>query len=215
MASTTFSGAVTSSNGFVATAGGITVTAGGLTVTAGDLDVTAGDVDAAAGDFNATAGSFNTVAANKGLDLQAAGLQVLAQKVSITAAEIRALAATQIDLVTAPAAGYLIFLGALLELDFGATGHDDAASDGNLVIRYTNGSGAAVGFLEADGFVDAVADDVRWVYPTDDVAGLANIPKTPVAAAALVLDNDGAEYTGTGDSPIDIVTYYLHVDSNL
>jgi hypothetical protein len=143
------------------------------------------------------------------------GANLKSVTVSITPAQIRALAATQIELVAAVTGSYLIYAGALLELDFGTVGHDDAAADGNLVIRYTNGAGQAVSFIEADGFVDAVADAAIWATPNDDVAGAANIPKAPVVSAALVLDNDGAEFTGTGDSPIDITIYYYEVVSQL
>lgn len=158
--------------------------------------------------------------AKSGASLGAAGVDggfaVHAVKVSITAAQTRALAATQIELVAAPGASrYLIFLGALLELDFGTVAHDDAAADGNLVIRYTDGTGQIASVIEADTFVDAVADAARFAMPTADVAGAANPAITPVANAALVLDNDGAEFTGSGDSTIDIVVYYANVVSQL
>ena len=186
----------------------------GLVTARAGLVATAGGVVATAGDISATADDVRAVAADRGFEMVNAGVKILSKTTTVTAAQIRALAATQISLVPAVASTYNIFLGALLELDFG-TAHDDAASDGNLVIRYTDGSGVAVGFLEADSFVDAVADAARWVYPTDDVAGAANIPKVPVVNAAIVLDNDGAEYTGTGTSVIDVVVYYIQVTSQL
>jgi hypothetical protein len=158
------------------------------------------------------------IAAADGFRLGGATGTVLVNSVTaqITAAQTRALAATQIDLVAAPGAGlYNVFLGAMFELDFGTVAHDDAAADGNLVVRYTDGSGQIAGVLEADTFVDGASDQARWLMPTADVAGAANPGITPVANAAIVLDNDGAEFTGSGDSVIDITVYYATISSQL
>lgn len=121
--------------------------------------------------------------------------------VDLTASEIKALAATQIELVAAPGTGlYLEFISAVLILDKGGTAYDDASGDGNMVIKFVDGSGAAVSQdIEGDGFIDAAADTITNALPKIDaiVAASACVNK------ALVLDNDGNEYT-TGDGVIRV-----------
>lgn len=135
----------------------------------------------------------------------------------ITQTEQQVLAATQQTLVLAPGAGYVnVFAGALFSLDFGTVATDDVSGNGNLVIRYTNGTGATVAFLEANNFIDATADALAWVMPNDDVAGAANIPIVPVANAALVLDNDGSEFAGsTADSLLKVAVWYYTLPTAL
>ena len=71
--------------------------------------------------------------------------------------------------------------------------------------------------MEADAFVDAVADAVVLVPGSNaDVAGAnANVPFIPVVDAVIVLDNDADEFTGTGDSTIDVTVYYIELKSML
>ncbi len=127
--------------------------------------------------------------------------------VDIDADEIKALAASPKELVAAPGGNrYLEFVSAVLILDDG-TNYDDAASDGNMVIRYTDGDGVVVSEeIEADGFIDAGADTITNAVPVKDaiVATSASVNK------ALVLDNNGNEYTtGTGVLVVKI-TYRTH-----
>ncbi|KKN24778.1 hypothetical protein LCGC14_0891420 [marine sediment metagenome] len=125
--------------------------------------------------------------------------------VNLTAVNIQNLAATQIELVSAPGANlYLEFVSAVLILDKGAVAYDDASGDGNMVIKYVNGSGAAVSQdIEADGFIDAAADNITNAIPKKDAIVLASASVNK----ALVLDNDGGEYTtGNGVMRIKITT---------
>ena len=132
--------------------------------------------------------------------------------VDCNAAEVNALAATQIELVAAQGAGTLIeFVGATLILDVTAQ-YDDAAGDGDLQICYTDGDGTAVSAaIEADAFIDAAADAVTFAIPVAD-------PITAASACvnkALVLDNDGDEFTGgTGELRV-IITYRVHTSLGL
>lgn len=137
------------------------------------------------------------------LDLQdvVKSLVLRTAKITVSAAEIRALETTAKTLVAAPGAGYFLEpVSVHLWLDFATTAHDDAAADGNLTIGYTDNSGQVVMTVEADTFVDGTADEHRIAYPLKDSSGVQSI--TPVENAALVLGNDGAAFTGTGDSPI-------------
>jgi len=149
-----------------------------------------------------------------GLGLATLGL-VKVQQTVITAAELKALAATPITIVSAPATGYYnVPVAVLLELN-NATDYDDAAADGNLVVRYTDLNGATWAFLEADAFIDSAADDVRVITgPNDSVTGANSLAMTPVINAVIVLDNDGAEYT-TGTGTLDVTVYYVELKSQL
>ena len=126
-------------------------------------------------------------------------------EVEITSAELLALAATPITVVAAPGAGKVLeFVSATVILDKGATAYDDAAADGDLAIRFTDGSGVIVSTtLDADTFIDGATDQIRTLKPlTTDI--------TPVADAVLVLDNTGAEFTG-GDGVLRVkVAYRVH-----
>lgn len=127
------------------------------------------------------------------------------KEVTVTSAELLALAASPKTLVPAPGAGRVLeFESAILMLDKGATAYDDAATDGDLAIRYTDGSGTIVSTtLDADSFIDAASDTVKTIKKlTTDIALTAN--------AALVLDNTGAEFTG-GDGVLRVkVAYRVH-----
>lgn len=132
-------------------------------------------------------------------------LEWIARK-SVTAAQLRALAATQIELVPAPGSGKVLeFVSAHLWLDFGAVAHNAPSNAGDdLAIRYTDGSGQIVASQEATGFINASADAHRFLKA--GAAPAATVTDVvPVSNAALVLDNVGiAEFGGTGDSPLKI-----------
>lgn len=129
--------------------------------------------------------------------------------VEVTAAQIKALAATPKELVAAPGAGYgLKLLSCLLVLDKGATAYDDAAADGNMYICYVDGDGLkATGSIEGDAFIDCAADFIIAVEP----AALAATAVTSIDNDALVLDNDGAEYT-TGDGTMTVFIKYAVIN---
>ncbi len=125
--------------------------------------------------------------------------------VTVTTAELLALFATPKELVAAPGAGrFLLFTGAFLFLDFNAAAYAGIAAGEDLQISYTNGAGQLVAQIETTGFLDAVADDHRWV-PIISAAVLNDI--TPVANAALVLSLLVAEII-TGDSPLLVRTFF-------
>lgn len=126
--------------------------------------------------------------------------------VTISTAELLALNAAPKELVAAPGAGKAIILvDAQAFLDFATTGYDGIAAGEDLALRYTDGSGAIVAEIEATGFLDAVADAYRHVYPLADAA------KTPVANSALVAHMKSGEIA-TGDSPLKLRVRYRVVD---
>lgn len=124
-------------------------------------------------------------------------------EVAITAAQMLACRATPVELVAAPGAGYLLeFISATFIYDYTAAFTESAD---NLVVRFTDGSGAiASTTLETTGLLDATSDQIRTfkAISTD---------LTPVANAALVLHNTGdGEFGGTG-SPVRMkVAYRVH-----
>ena len=120
--------------------------------------------------------------------------EIRTQKTTLTAAQIKALAATQIDIFDAPGANRVaIPIAVLAQLHDDGTDYDDAASDGDLIVKYVDGSGKALSAaVDGDGFIDATTEafakfDVSTAVATATVAQAENV--------AVVLDNDGAEFT--------------------
>lgn len=124
-------------------------------------------------------------------------------EVAVTVAEMLALATTAKSLVAAPGAGYALeFISALFIFDYAAV--FTVAGGDDLAVRYTDGSGTIVSLTtETTGLLDTAADAVKTMQPlATDVVVTAN--------AALVLDNIGSNYGGTG-SPCRVkVAYRVH-----
>ncbi len=149
---------------------------------------------AAAADFRADAAEF-------------AGMSSV--DVTVTSAQLLALNATPKTLVAAPGAGKaIIFEGAVLHLDYNSAAYAGIAAGEDLSFKYTDGSGVEVATCEATGFLDATADEARYVRPAD-VAGFE-----PTANAALVLHMLTGEIT-TGNSPLKVRVYYRIVPTAL
>ena len=129
--------------------------------------------------------------------------------VTLTAAEIKALATTQKELVAAPGANKLNeFISAVLDLDYGS--EVLAESGDNLAVKYTDDSGAQVSqAIECTGFIDQSADTLTNALPKID----AIVAKASGVNQALVLDNIGSNFTGnaSNDTTLDVtVTYRVH-----
>lgn len=119
---------------------------------------------------------------------QAAPTGVMVTETVLTSQEVKALAAANIELVPAPGAGLaLVPEGVYYFLDRNAA-YDDAASDGDLILAYHTTQTALI-TSQADGFIDAAADAGKFERPA--IGDFA-----PEANTAIVLDNDGAEFTG-------------------
>lgn len=131
------------------------------------------------------------------------GTRIEFAEVTVSSAEVLALNASPKTLVAAPGAGYLLeFLGAVIILDYNSVAYDGVASGEDLVIKYTNGSGAAVSTtLETTGFIDQTSDQIRTIKPlATDI--------TPAANAALVLHMLTGEIA-TGNSPLRLKVKYM------
>ena len=193
---------------------------GGITINAnaGSIDIEA--VGAEAGDIGINAGDDMTITAAGDLTFAVTGTTTLPNNqlrravVEVGAEEADNLAATQKELVASPgASAYLEFVSAVFALDYGTTAWTEPSAPDDLVIRYTDGSGAIVSeLLDATGFATATGDVVVALNPVSDIQA-GTTAKLAVAKAgcvnqALVLDNTGSEWTNSGDSVIQVIVYY-------
>lgn len=147
-------------------------------------------------DFTVTAGN---VALNENLPSYA--------EVTLTAAQVKALAATPIELVAAPGAGKVVkLIGAQLKLDYGGTNAFTEAGD-NLVINYTDGAGVAVSqTIEMTGFIDQTADMYTNAEPKIDAIVTAAASENQ----ALVLWNNNAEIAGNAANDNQLIVSVLY-----
>lgn len=132
--------------------------------------------------------------------------EIRTAQLSLTPAQVKALRATPQALVAAPGEGCALqLLGGTVIYDYTAVFTETAD---NLVVRYTNGSGAAASaVIETTGFLDQTADQIRPIVPVNDAAIAGNAP--------LILHNNGdGEFGGTG-SPLRVVVEYLIVRTGL
>lgn len=133
-------------------------------------------------------------------------------EVTLTSANVKALRATPITLVAAPAAGYVLeFIKIYLFLDYGSNGFTESTD--NLAVKYTDGSGSVVSeTIEMTGFIDQTADTMTSAGP----AAQAILAKTACAGKALVLHNTGdGEIAGNAanDSVVEVkVAYRVHAN---
>lgn len=151
-----------------------------------------------------------TSAASKALVLDANGyldgVPVIQRSLTaLSNANLQALAGTPIEVIAAPGAGYFIqVLAWRFRTIFVTTAIDDAAADGNLILKYDGGS--TIDTMEADGLVDAAAT-------TQGLSGNLTeliVAETGIANTAVQISNDGAEFTvgGGGDSTAEIEVWY-------
>ena len=132
--------------------------------------------------------------------------------VEVTATQIKDLAANPKELVATPGSGKALkLLSCLLILDNGSVNYAEASGQGNMYICYINGDGLkATGSIEGDNFIDCTADFITAVEPV----ALAATAVTSIENDALVLDNDGAEYT-TGDGTMTVFITYAIINLGL
>ena len=130
----------------------------------------------------------------------------------LTSAQILALNATPITLIAAPGAGKAIVVDhAEFFLDYNSTGYTVGAGE-DLVLRYTDGSGALVTLpVDGDDFLDLTADATAYA-PGMVQADSQGFVLT--ANAAVVAHIQTGEITG-GDSPINYAVYYRVIDTAL
>ena len=145
-----------------------------------------------------------------GGSIEGAQLRSFRRRAVVTSAQLLALFATPQTLVPAPGAGLaLIFEGALIQKPAGVAYAGIAAGE-DLAVKYTNAAGAEVAQCETTGFLDSVANQIRYARAHTAASGVSQI--TPVANAALVLHLLVAEII-TGDSDLNIEVHYRVVDA--
>ena len=142
--------------------------------------------------------------------------------VAIADTEMDNLAATPKQLVAAVAGATIEFVSAVFSLDWVSVAWTEPSAPDDLVIRYTNGSGAIVSqLLDATGFATATEDTVAFLTPTVANAAGAAVASVAVTEAnstnkGLFLHNTGSEWTNSGDSQVSVIVYYrLHTTAEL
>jgi hypothetical protein len=121
----------------------------------------------------------------------------------ITTAEVLALNATAVNVVPAPGAGkYLMFMGAIVFLDYNSAAYaDDAGED--LVFKYTDKDGASISHTLDGSLFDGTADAVVYAYPLNAAASVLEA----AVNAPICICLESGEWL-TGDSPLKVRTFY-------
>lgn len=125
---------------------------------------------------------------------------------TVEAAEVLALNATPIEVIPAPPAGVAIAPYRVAIFKTGGTAYAGIAAGEDLVLKYTDASGAQCSpQIETTGFLDQAAAQTRIVH------GLTTA-YSPVVDAAVVLHLLSGEIT-TGDTPLRVRVWYDLIDT--
>jgi len=136
--------------------------------------------------------------------------KVLTNEVVLTSAEVKALRATPKLLVGGRPGQVIQFLSAALKLNYAGTNAFTETAD-NLVVRYTNTTGAIVSStVETTGFIDQTVDTLTSGTPRNDAIVALSVAK----GASLVLHNTGdgeiAGNAANNNTLIVVVSYVVH-----
>lgn len=125
----------------------------------------------------------------------------------ISSAQLLALNATPVSVVAAPGAGLAIIPTRCLIYKPAGTAYADIAAGEDLVLKYTNGSGAQCsGVIETAGFLDQATAQTR-IVGMPGATGTTAGDYAPVANAPVVLHLLVGEII-TGTSPLYVRTWY-------
>ena len=134
---------------------------------------------------------------------------ILITDTTLTSAQILALNATPVQVLAAPGAGKAyIPVGCTAFYDYESAAYAEVAAGEDLVLSYTDASGASLWKFETTGFLDQTADQVRYASPTQ--SGDTNL--TPVANAAVFAHLLTGEII-TGDSPLKLRMAYRIINT--
>jgi hypothetical protein len=127
--------------------------------------------------------------------------------VTVSSAQLLALNATPKTLVAAPGAGFAIIPKRVLIYKPAGTAYAGVAAGEDLVLKYTDGSGAQCSsVIETTGFLDQATAQTRVAHAPGSMTTVAG-DYTPVANAALVLHLLSGEII-TGTSPLYVKVWY-------
>lgn len=133
--------------------------------------------------------------------------------VVLTAAEVKLLATTQIELVGAPGADrYIDVFGVTMVLDYGSEVLAEPSAPDDLEVVYDAAGGVSIADVIGD-FIVVSADTLA----KPQIKNIAGSAVSGIVNKAVVLDNNGANYTGnaTGDTLLIVTTVYAVRRANL
>lgn len=150
-------------------------------------------------------GSKNELIINRTDGIQ----EILGQVVSVavSSGEVLALNATPKQIIAAPGSGLAIIVKRVAIHKVAGTAYAGIAAGEDLVLKYTDGSGAQVsGVIECTGFMDQATAQTRVAHAPSSTGSTAG-DYAPVANAAVVLHMLTGEIT-TGNSSIYVRVWY-------
>lgn len=133
--------------------------------------------------------------------------------VTVTSAELLALNATPKSIVPAQGANLAILPTLVAVRHAGGTAYGGIAAGEDLVLKYTNGSGAQCSAaIETTGFLDQTTAQIRTARAPSG-SGSTPADFAPVANAAVVLHLLAGEIT-TGNFPLIVRCWYDVIPTN-
>jgi hypothetical protein len=162
-------------------------------------------------EFAGAAGDIREIQIDKAIVPAAAAAtegDLLVANVTITSAQLLALNAVPKTLISSPGSNKAIVVEKVIAYKASGTAYAGIATNEDVAIRYTDGSGTVLATLETTGFLDQTSAQTRVAVPTTT----ANL--TPTADAALVAHMTSGEIT-TGDSDLKLRILYRIIDTVL
>jgi len=131
----------------------------------------------------------------------------LSKTTTITSTQVLALNATPQTVIAAPGAGLAILPRLVVIYKIAATAYAGIAAGENLVLKFTDASGAQCSsVINSTGFLDQATAQIRYAGPPGST-GTTVGDVTPVANSPVVLHLLVGEIT-TGTAPLRMRVYY-------
>ena len=131
--------------------------------------------------------------------------------VDVNSVEIKALAATPVELVAAQGAGTLVeIVNVVLLLNYGSEVLAEPSAPDDLAIEYDGGTGYQLVTFDTTGFITSAADAMMIMRPGNVNGGAAAVTTAANVNKNVVLLNTGGEYTGnaSNDTTMRVITNY-------